>query len=128
MSSKSLSIKQDLVRDPGTVGRKGRVKLAFISAALATLVVATPTPRDDELASSCTTGSLQCCNSVFLASNPTVVGLLGLLGIEIQDLDLLVGLTCSPITAGSNCNGEPVCCEDNSHGSLIAIDCVPAPP
>ncbi|KAF5389771.1 hypothetical protein D9757_005955 [Collybiopsis confluens] len=81
-----------------------KVKLAFISAALATLVVATPTPRDDEPASSCTTGSLQCCNS--LVSPGSIEGdvAISVLAISVEDPNVLFGLTCSPITstAGSS--------------------------
>ncbi|KAF5345567.1 hypothetical protein D9757_013437 [Collybiopsis confluens] len=86
-------------------GSYPNVKLAFISAALATLVIATPTqPRDDELASACTTGSLQCCDSVVSADSAAASVLLGLLSIVVQDLNVDVGLTCSPITAGSSCS------------------------
>ncbi|KIK67773.1 hypothetical protein GYMLUDRAFT_237980 [Collybiopsis luxurians FD-317 M1] len=103
-------------------------KLAFVTAALASLAVATPTPRGGEPASSCTTGPIQCCNSVQSASSSGVGLLLGLLGIVLQDLDVLVGLDCSPITVigvGSNgCSAQAVCCEDNS-SSLISIGCVP---
>ncbi|KAJ3863222.1 hydrophobin 2 [Lentinula novae-zelandiae] len=103
-------------------------KFAFVSAVLATLAVATPAPRD-EPASSCSTGPVQCCNSVESASSEGAAGLLGLLGIVLQDLNVDVGLTCSPITvigaSGSSCSAQAVCCEDNSHGGLISIGCVP---
>ncbi|KAJ3861746.1 MAG: hydrophobin 2 [Lentinula lateritia] len=103
-------------------------KLAFVSAALATLAVATPAPRD-EPASSCSTGPIQCCNSVQSASSDPITTILGLLGIVLQDLNVDVGLTCSPITvigaSGSSCSAQAVCCEDNSHGGLISIGCVP---
>ncbi|KAJ4465684.1 fungal hydrophobin-domain-containing protein [Lentinula edodes] len=103
-------------------------KLAFVSAALATLAVATPAPRD-EPGSSCSTGPVQCCNSVQSASSDPITTILGLLGIVLQDLNVDVGLTCSPITvigaSGSSCSAKAVCCEDNSHGGLISIGCVP---
>ncbi|KAJ3808150.1 hydrophobin 2 [Lentinula lateritia] len=103
-------------------------KLAFVSAALATLAVATPAPRD-EPASNCSTGPIQCCNSVQSASSTPVTTILGLLGIVLQDLNVDVGLTCSPITvigaSGSSCSAQAVCCEDNSHGGVISIGCVP---
>ncbi|KAE9407602.1 hydrophobin 2 [Gymnopus androsaceus JB14] len=103
-------------------------KLAFVSAALATLAAATPTLRN-EPASSCTTGPVQCCNTVEPASSSAAAGLLGLLGIVVQDLTVAVGITCSPITVigagGSGCSAQAVCCEDNSHGTLISIGCVP---
>ncbi|KAK7464764.1 sc3 hydrophobin [Stygiomarasmius scandens] len=97
-------------------------------AALATLAVATPTRRN-EPASSCTTGPIQCCNSVESASSSSVTKLIGLLGIVLQDVNVLVGLTCDPISVigvgGDSCSANPVCCEDNSHGGLISIGCVP---
>ncbi|KAF5356484.1 hypothetical protein D9757_012562 [Collybiopsis confluens] len=103
-------------------------KLAFVTVALATLAAATPAPRN-EPASSCTTGPIQCCNTVTTASNPAAAGILALLGIVLQDLTVAVGLTCSPITligvGNSGCAAQAVCCEDNSHGGLISIGCVP---
>ncbi|KDQ50478.1 hypothetical protein JAAARDRAFT_87470, partial [Jaapia argillacea MUCL 33604] len=99
-----------------------------VSAALAILAVATPTPN--EPASSCTTGPIQCCNTVESASSPAAAGILASIGVIVQDVNALVGLTCSPITAvgvgsGSSCSASPVCCTDNSHGTLISIGCVP---
>ncbi|KIK52941.1 hypothetical protein GYMLUDRAFT_49620 [Collybiopsis luxurians FD-317 M1] len=105
-------------------------KLAFVTVALASLAAATPAPAArNEPASSCTTGPIQCCNTVTEASSSAVAPILALLGIVLQDLNVLVGLTCSPITVigvGSNgCSAQAVCCEDNSHGGLISIGCVP---
>ncbi|KIK53756.1 hypothetical protein GYMLUDRAFT_250087 [Collybiopsis luxurians FD-317 M1] len=103
-------------------------KLAFVTTALATLAVATPAPRG-EPASSCTTGPIQCCDSVQSASSSAVAPILALLGIVLQDLNVEVGLTCTPITVigagGSSCSAQTVCCQDNSHGGLISIGCVP---
>lgn len=70
-------------------------KLALF-ATLAILAVATPTPN--EPASSCTTGPIQCCETTGKASDPSIASELSLLGIVIQDVDALVGVTCSPIT------------------------------
>ncbi|KAI3597611.1 hydrophobin [Moniliophthora roreri] len=82
-------------------------KLAALTA-LATLAAATPTPS--------------------ASSNPVAV-ILGLLGIVLQDLNIDVGLTCSPITiigGGSNsCSANPVCCENNSFNGIVALGCVP---
>ncbi|KAF5356487.1 hypothetical protein D9757_004550 [Collybiopsis confluens] len=104
-------------------------KFALLSAALATLAVATPAPRGGEPASSCTTGPVQCCNTVTTASNPAAATLLGLLGIVVQSVTAVVGLSCSPISVigigGSGCKAQAVCCQDNSHGGLISIGCVP---
>ncbi|GJE95854.1 fungal hydrophobin [Phanerochaete sordida] len=79
--------------------------------------------------SSCSTGPIQCCDSVQKASSPAAANLLGLLGIVVEGVDALVGLTCSPITVigvgGGQCSATTVCCENNSFGSLISIGCVP---
>lgn len=57
-------------------------------------VTATATPTS---VSQCTTGSVQCCNSVESASDPAASLLLGLLGVVVQGVDVLVGITCTPI-------------------------------
>ncbi|KDQ50535.1 hypothetical protein JAAARDRAFT_141872 [Jaapia argillacea MUCL 33604] len=104
-------------------------KLSIILPAfLAILAVATPTPN--EPASSCTTGPIQCCNTVESASSPAAASILKSIGVVVQDVNALVGLTCSPIDivgvgSGSSCSASPVCCTDNSHGTLISIGCVP---
>ncbi|KAJ4466323.1 hydrophobin 2 [Lentinula aciculospora] len=100
-------------------------KLAFISAALATLAVATPARRgESEPASSCTTGPIQCCQSVEPASSSAAAVILAGLGIVLQDLSVLVGLTCTDV-AGAGCSANAVCCENNQNNDLIAIGCVP---
>ncbi|KAL5480416.1 hypothetical protein ACEPAI_1686 [Sanghuangporus weigelae] len=99
----------------------------FTVASLAILAVATPAPvpASDE----CNTGSLQCCNSVQQADSEAVSGLLSLLGVVVQDVSALVGVTCSPISAigigSAGCSASPVCCTDNSFNGLISLGCVP---
>ncbi|KAL5522504.1 SC3_5 [Sanghuangporus baumii] len=94
-----------------------------------TTITVTATATATEPASQCNTGPIQCCNTVQSASSSPSSDLLGLLGIVLQDLNVLVGLTCSPISVigigSSGCNAHPVCCEDNSFGGLISIGCVP---
>ncbi|EKM54144.1 uncharacterized protein PHACADRAFT_257774 [Phanerochaete carnosa HHB-10118-sp] len=114
-------------------------------AALSLLAVATPNPWGSPPAttttvtvtapastptsvSTCSTGDAQCCNSVTSASNPAAAGILSGLGIVLQGVTADVGLTCSPITVvggSGTCNQQAVCCQDNSHGSLISIGCLP---
>ncbi|KAK1228116.1 hypothetical protein PQX77_008851 [Marasmius sp. AFHP31] len=97
----------------------------FAFSSLATLAAATPL----QARGSCNTGPIQCCNSVTEAKDPVASVITALLGLDIQDLNVLVGLKCSPITVigGGNggCNAKPVCCEDNSHGGLISVGCIP---
>lgn len=68
----------------------------FTIASLAILAVATPAPVPTD--GQCNTGELQCCNSVQKADSAAVAPLLGLLGIVLQDVNALVGVTCSPIS------------------------------
>ncbi|RPD55313.1 fungal hydrophobin [Lentinus tigrinus ALCF2SS1-7] len=100
--------------------------VALAIAAMPLLAAANPVTTR---AGTCSTGSLECCNNVEKAGAPSAAAILGLLGIVVQDLNVLVGLTCSPITVigvgGGECSATSVCCEDNSHGGLISIGCVP---
>ncbi|KAL0956188.1 hypothetical protein HGRIS_002347 [Hohenbuehelia grisea] len=77
----------------------------------------------------CNTGPIQCCNSVQKASAPSAALLLGLLGIVLQDVTALVGITCSPLSVigvgGNSCSAQPVCCQNNSFHGIIALGCVP---
>ncbi|EJF63708.1 fungal hydrophobin [Dichomitus squalens LYAD-421 SS1] len=103
---------------------------AFALVALPLLAAATPLEGRGEPASSCSTGPVQCCNTVTTASDPAAAGILGLLGIVLQDLTVAVGLSCSPISVigvgtGNACSANAVCCQDNSLGGLISIGCVP---
>ena len=50
------------------------------------------------LAQSCSTGALQCCDTVEKASDPSAAAILASIGVVVQDVNALVGLTCSPIT------------------------------
>ncbi|KAH8111659.1 hydrophobin 2 [Phellopilus nigrolimitatus] len=79
--------------------------------------------------SQCNTGPIQCCQTVEPASSSSASSLLGLLGIVLGNLNVPVGLTCSPLSVigvGSNsCDASPVCCENNSFNGVIAIGCVP---
>ena len=49
----------------------------------------------------CQTGQLQCCEQVGNATDPGIANELGILGIVLQDIDALVGLTCSPISVSN---------------------------
>ena len=57
-------------------------------------VTSTVLPRQSQ----CTDGSLQCCNAVESASSAAGMALLTLLGVDLEDPNLVIGLGCSPIT------------------------------
>ncbi|KAF8906983.1 hydrophobin, partial [Gymnopilus junonius] len=82
-------------------------------------------------ANQCTTGSIQCCNSLEPASGDSTVveKLLSGLGIVIDDIEALVGITCTPISilglGQGSCSEQPVCCDNDSFNGIIAIGCVP---
>ncbi|KAF8889941.1 hydrophobin, partial [Infundibulicybe gibba] len=80
-------------------------------------------------ASQCNTGSIQCCNSVESVNDSIVGVLLALLGIDIDGIDVLVGLTCSPLSilgiGGNSCSAQPVCCQNNNFNGIVAIGCTP---
>ncbi|KAK7460570.1 sc3 hydrophobin [Stygiomarasmius scandens] len=94
-----------------------------------TVTVTAPPQTTTISAGQCNTGSIQCCNSVQKASSSSVGLLLGLLGVVLGDLNVLVGVTCSPISVigvgGNSCTAQPVCCENNSFNGIIAIGCTP---
>ncbi|KAJ7574575.1 hydrophobin 2 [Mycena floridula] len=100
-------------------------KLSALTLALATLAAATPASRNVAPSSP----GNQCCSSVQDASSPSAVTILKSLGIDASSITGLVGLGCSPITvvgAGSGaCSSTTVFCQDNSHGNLISLGCVP---
>ncbi|EJF63705.1 fungal hydrophobin [Dichomitus squalens LYAD-421 SS1] len=102
---------------------------AYAALALPLLAVATPVEvRND--ASSCSTGSIQCCSSVQSSDSASSNIILGLLGIVLGDITGLIGLGCSPITvvgvgSGNACSANAVCCTNNNVGGLISIGCLP---
>ncbi|KAI0343797.1 hypothetical protein BDW22DRAFT_1209890 [Trametopsis cervina] len=77
----------------------------------------------------CTTGPVQCCNTVAPANTEHgehLLSLGGLLDAVGTLLDGLVGGGCSSLLGvldGSKCGGTPVCCESSSN-SLISVGCV----
>ncbi|KAK1224766.1 hypothetical protein PQX77_012313 [Marasmius sp. AFHP31] len=102
----------------------------FALSAMTTLAAATAVVKrtDGGGEGTCTSG-LRCCDSTSKASDPTAAGVLHGLGIVLQDLNVLVGLNCSPITVvgggNSACSQRTVYCKDNSHDNLISVGCVP---
>ncbi|KAL1751557.1 SC3 hydrophobin [Schizophyllum commune] len=95
-----------------------------------TLLTGTHPPSTTTITgNSCSSGPVQCCNSVQRADSQSASLLLGLLGIVLQDLSVIVGLGCTPITVigagGNGCSAQTVCCENNQFNGLINIGCTP---
>ncbi|KAJ7239165.1 hypothetical protein B0H12DRAFT_1136309 [Mycena haematopus] len=91
--------------------------LITLAAAIPNTVPPVTTPTSD-----------QCCTSVQDSDSSAVAPVAALLGLDLSDLDVPVGLGCSPITViGNNCGGTTVTCDapQESWGSLIAINCIP---
>ncbi|KAL1699554.1 Sc3 protein [Schizophyllum commune] len=95
-----------------------------------TVTVTSPPSTTTITGNSCSSGPVQCCNSVEQQANSKSASLLlGLLGIVLQDLNVIVGLGCTPITVigagGNGCEATTVCCENNEFNGLINIGCTP---
>ncbi|KAJ6559852.1 fungal hydrophobin, partial [Mycena capillaripes] len=80
--------------------------------------------------SQCDTEDAQCCKTAESASSPEAGEIMGLLGIDLPDVTVLVGLECSPmlvVDVGSrvDCDQQPVCCTDNTFGGAISLGCTP---
>ncbi|KAJ7149688.1 hydrophobin 2 [Mycena filopes] len=113
-----------------------------VASVLVTLAAATGTPPPPVTPPT----SDQCCNSVVPSSSAAASAVAALLGLDLSGLDVLVGLSCSPITVGnnwyysispafdltrnscsSNSGSTTVVCDapDKEWGGLIAINCIP---
>ncbi|OJT08550.1 Fruiting body protein SC3 [Trametes pubescens] len=93
-------------------------------------LLAAATPLEARGSGSCSTGALQCCESTEKADSAAGSNLLKSLGVVVQDVNVLIGVTCSPITvvgvgSGGSCSAQTVCCDDNSHGGLVSVGCIP---
>jgi len=49
-------------------------------------------------ASQCNTGPVQCCNETGTAKDSSIAKALALVGVNVSDLDVLIGATCTPIS------------------------------
>ena len=102
----------------------------FVAASLAILAVATPAPWG----SPGSTTANACCTSTTTAGNSAFAGLFESLGIDVSDVNVPIGLGCSPITvcfglifmcvlsfdkkniqvvgvSGTSCTNDPVSCD-----------------
>ena len=66
--------------------------------ALSTLFAVAFAAPGGNTGTTCSTGPVQCCNTVEKASEPAATKILGGLGVVVQDVNALVGITCTPVT------------------------------
>ncbi|KAJ3772603.1 hydrophobin 1 [Lentinula raphanica] len=59
---------------------------------------------------SCSTGELQCCDSLETGSTGVLGG--------------LIGTGCVPLVGGA-CQAQAVCCTNNAQASIVSFGCVP---
>ncbi|KAL0572753.1 hypothetical protein V5O48_009217 [Marasmius crinis-equi] len=96
--------------------------VTFLTSAL--FVAAAPQGGDV-----CSSGTVQCCNSVQSSDSPEVQGVLGsLVGVVIGDITPQVGLTCTPISVlgegGNSCTSQTACCVGNTfEGGRAVMGC-----
>ncbi|KAH0580851.1 hypothetical protein H2248_012011 [Termitomyces sp. 'cryptogamus'] len=107
-----------------------RIHTLFFVFLFALCVSASVVPRTDHDGGSsdgcnADTGSQQCCDQLQDAKNPVVGVVAGLLGVVIDALTGQVGLTCSPIVGGAECNSQAVCCNGDNFNGLLVLGCSP---
>ncbi|KAF9461146.1 hypothetical protein BDZ94DRAFT_1264405 [Collybia nuda] len=85
-----------------------------------------PTTPDITQKNQCTTGPVQCCNSLQSASDLSEHRDL-LSSVPDMSKDTMVGVTCSPIEGEGNnsCSAQTYCCNNNNFGGVIALGCAP---
>lgn len=65
---------------------------------LFTMAAATGNPPPAIPASQCNTGPVQCCQQTGFADEAGIATALGLVGVVVDDLNVFLGATCSPIS------------------------------
>ncbi|KAI0033490.1 fungal hydrophobin [Vararia minispora EC-137] len=98
-------------------------RLSVVALLAAALAIAAP-----QTSTSCNSGSTQCCNSIQPASSQQAADLLSLIGVNLQGLNIPIGIDCTPINVlgiGSNsCQQQVACCQGGTSGT-IGLGCVP---
>ena len=72
-------------------------KFTLYSLAASALAFAAPAPQQVGPVGQCNTGQIQCCQQVAPASDVNPALLDGLLGVVIQDVNVIVGLQCTSV-------------------------------
>ncbi|KAI0682986.1 fungal hydrophobin-domain-containing protein [Cytidiella melzeri] len=109
--------------------KRGSSTTATTPSITTTLTVTAPASTVTAASQCNGTASLQCCEEAVAGDSILGRALLGLLGLVVTEVDILLGLDCSPIPviavgSGDACSATPVCCENNSVDVPISIGCV----
>ncbi|OJT01996.1 Fruiting body protein SC1 [Trametes pubescens] len=80
-------------------------------------------------AAKCSTGPVQCCNSLEKSDSAAGLAILSTLGLGLGDVTGQIGLQCSPLSVvglgASSCKSSPVCCQNNNVGGGVSVGCAP---
>ncbi|KIK66454.1 hypothetical protein GYMLUDRAFT_239401 [Collybiopsis luxurians FD-317 M1] len=88
-------------------------KLAFVAAAFATLASAGPGGQCIP-SSSCSTGPVQCCDTLTTGTSAAATTVLASIPATLTNPNVNVGLNCNFVVSGGTCDGQALCCADNS--------------
>ncbi|EKM53918.1 uncharacterized protein PHACADRAFT_257417 [Phanerochaete carnosa HHB-10118-sp] len=100
-----------------------------IFSTLSLALLAAATPANVARGGSGGSSTDACCTSTESANSAAGAAILKSIGVVLSDPDVLLGLTCSPISvvgvgSGSECSGSTVSCSDGIVNG-IGIGCVP---
>ncbi|KAJ8519756.1 hypothetical protein ONZ45_g3369 [Pleurotus djamor] len=96
----------------------------FIAVALAAFTTATPLlARTD--APQCSTGTINCCNSVQDVKSAKGSLIAALLSLDVAELTGAIGLGCTALVGGAQCTQQTVCCEGDKFSGLVNVGCTP---
>ncbi|KAF8209072.1 hypothetical protein K438DRAFT_1754122 [Mycena galopus ATCC 62051] len=101
-----------------------KLPVVVMTSIFISLAAATPTTKPPVIPPT----SDQCCKSVVSSTSAAASAVAALVGLDLDGLDIPVGLSCSPITvAGNNCGNTAVTCDapEDEWDGLIAINCIP---
>ncbi|KAL5514006.1 hypothetical protein ACEPAG_2767 [Sanghuangporus baumii] len=104
-----------------------RVATTILAIASAAIAVAIPAPASDS--GSCSTGKLQCCDSIQPNDSTDDQTLAGILPIGLQGLNIPIGVNCIPINvlgvgSSGTCSSQAACCNGVTSDG-VGINCSP---
>ncbi|TFK99325.1 hypothetical protein BDV98DRAFT_606182 [Pterulicium gracile] len=116
-----------------------KLSTIILLAAASTALAKALEHRQTTSNTSCSSGSVSCCNSVAQPNSTNYAGIVQALSavgflkgfaIPIQGNAVPIGLQCNPISgagagSGSVCQSQAVCCDHTDNSGSIGVNCVP---